>query len=143
MRRFLFLVIWGALSWTVAAAPAGTKTQKEGVERISKETMLKRDELLRYSVTNPCPFDKYNYFCCPVRKIVRRNSSGGKWTDYCYNGRDELIGIRKRDHSGAVKRSDFSALSGCTQCGNSRIKHHSWKHDTRPRVVLPKKKKRR
>ena len=141
MKFFAALGICLALSVELFSAPVMEKGK--AAERISKESLLKKDKLLRYSVTNPCPFDKYNYFCCPVRKIVRRNSSGGKWTDYCYNGRDELIGIRKRDHSGAVKRSDFSALSGCTLCRSTQIKHHSWKHDTRPRVVLPKKKKRR
>ena len=125
MKFFAVLGICLALSVELFSAPVMEKG-KAAEERISKESLLKKDKLLRYSVTNPCPFDKYNYFCCPVRKIVRRNSSGGKWIDYCYNGRDELIGIRKRDHSGAVKRSDFSALSGCTLCRSTQIKHHSW-----------------
>lgn len=135
---FFFCAAAGTLfSAPRSAVPSGEK------ERISKESLLKNDKLFRYTTVKPCGLDKYKYFCCPVRKIVRRQAAEGKWTDYCYNGKDELIGIRKGDHRGTVKRSDFSAVSGCTQCRNSTIKQHSWKHNTKPKLAPAKKKKKR
>ena len=135
----LLLCTAGAISSAAEVKAAG---EKKG-ERISQESLLKSDRMFHDSAANPCGLDKYKYFCCPVRKIVRRKAAEGKWTDYCYNERDELIGIRKGDHRGSVKRSDFSAVTGCSRCGNREIKQHSWKFNTNPRLAPPKKKKNR
>jgi hypothetical protein len=112
-------------------------------ERISEKNLLSNDKITRYTAAKPCHLDKYKYFCCPIRKIVRRKAAEGKWTDYCYNAREELIGIYRRDARGSVKRSDFSSVPGCTLCGSTKIKQKSWRHNTRPGVVIPPKKKRR
>ena len=116
---------------------------EEITERISKEQMLKGDILIRYTREKPCGLDKYKYLCCPVRKLVRRKTGNEKWTDYYYNEKDELIGIRKGNFSGVVKRSDFSTVSGCSRCMNTRFRQHSWKHNTNPKLAPPKKKKSR
>ena len=112
-------------------------------ERISEKNLLSNDKIMRYTAAKPCHLDKYKYFCCPVRKIVRRKAAEGKWTDYCYNERDELIGFRKGNHQGKVKRSDFSAVTNCTICRNTVFKQRSWKHDTTPKLAPPKRKKKR
>ena len=142
MKLFLILFIFCAVAGTLFSAPRPAVPSGEN-ERISKESLLKNDKMFRYTAAKPCGLDKYKYFCCPVRKIIRRQAAEGKWTDYCYNGKDELIGIRKGDHRGTVKRSDFSSVSGCTQCRNSEIKQHSWKHNTKPKLAPAKKKKKR
>lgn len=141
MKILSVVGILTAVCGLFAAPPANVKNA-ESEERISKDTLLKKDKLMRFTATKPCWLDKYKYFCCPVRKIVRRGASG-KWIDYCYNDREELIGIRKSDYRGSVKRSDFSAIGGCSRCMNTKIRQRKWKHDTNPRAILPKKKKRR
>ena len=131
------------LGITLAGAPASSAPKPAVQERISKENLLANDSIIRYTAVKPCHLDKYEYFCCPIRKIVRRKAADGKWTDYCYNEKDELIGLRKSDHRGTVKRSDFSAVSGCSKCRSTTLKQRSWKHDTKPRMAPPKKKKKR
>lgn len=143
MKSLLVLLSLYFAMGALYGAPAAVAPLSSKKERISKETLLKNDKLMRYTTTKPCYLDKYKYFCCPVRKIVRRQAAEGKWTDYCYNDRDELIGIRKGDHRGSVKRSDFSSVSGCTQCRNSEIRQRSWRHNTKPKLAPPKRKKRR
>lgn len=145
MRTICLILCCTAFLTELSAAPVRRRpgSSREVRERISEDTLLSRDKLYRYTITKPCGLDKYKFFCCPVRKIVRRTAREGVWTDYCYNGRDELIGIRKSNHRGSVKRSDFSAVSGCSQCGSEKLKHHSWKHDTRPRMAPAKSKRRR
>ena len=138
MKKTLLILFSCAVAGGVLqAAPPPPK------ERITKETLLAKDTIIRYTLVKPCHLDKYKYFCCPIRKIVRRKAADGKWTDYCYNEREELIGLRKSDHRGTVKRSDFSAVSGCTRCRSTTLKQRSWKHDTNPRLAPPKKKKKR
>ena len=131
------------LGITLAGAPAPSQAKPALQERITKETLLANDTIINYKPDKPCHLDKYKYFCCPVRKIVRRKAADGKWTDYCYNDKEELIGLRKSDHRGTVKRSDFSAVSGCSKCRSTTLKQRSWKHDTNPRMAPPKKKKKR
>ena len=80
---------------------------------------------------------------CPVKKIVRRKNTEGKWADYCYNAKEELIGIRKSDHRGTVKRSDFTTVTGCSQCRSTLLKQKAWRHNTRPKLAPAKKKKKR
>ena len=140
MRFFLIVLIFWAAG--AGAAPAAGVTQGSS-GKVTKETLLSKDRLLLFTITKPCWMDKWKYFCCPVKKIVRRPVSSGKWTDYCYNSRDELIGIYRRDASGSVKRSDFSALPGCTVCGSSAMTQKSWRHDTRPGTILPPRKKKK
>lgn len=141
MKTFTFFLLAASLLTALSAAPPSRKALPN--ERITKKNLLRSDRLLLYTPTKPCWLDKYKYFCCPVRKIVRRKVSEGKWTDYCYNAREELIGIRKSSSNSSVKRSDFTAIGGCSQCRSSEIKRRTWKHDTRPRLAPAKSKKRR
>ncbi|MBE6385395.1 MAG: hypothetical protein E7048_07005 [Lentisphaerae bacterium] len=139
MKRLLLLT---PLCFFLLGAAPGVPTEKPK-ERITKKELLSKDKLFLYTVAKPYFADKWKYFCCPVKKVVRRYAAEGKWTDYCYNAREELIGIYRRDARGSVKRSDFSSVPGCTLCGSTKIKQKSWRHNTRPGVVIPPKKKRR
>lgn len=120
----------------------GSEKEKDP-ERIGKDQLLHKDILIRYTPEKPCWLDKYQYLCCPVRKLVRRKTGKEQWTDYYYNEKEELIGIRKGNHSGVVKRSDFSSISGCSRCMSTKIRQRTWKHNTRPKLAPPKKKKNR
>lgn len=139
MKKLLFLTV---IFLSLPASVSGTQI-KQSDEKINKKQLLPKDKLFLYTATKPYFADRWKYFCCPVKKVVRRHSAEGKWTDYCYNAREELIGIYRRDARGSVKRSDFSSVPGCTLCGNTKIKQKTWRHNTRPGVVIPKKKKRR
>lgn len=140
MRSFVYgVMFFFCAAGLLCGAPASEKN--EG--RINKKQLLNKDRLYFYSGASPWGHDKWKVLCCPVRKVVRRNTAQGKWTDYCYNAKDELIGIYRRDGSGAVKRSDFSTIPGCTLCGNRQIKQTRWRHNTRPGVVIPPQKKKR
>lgn len=110
--------------------------------RINQERLLAKDKMLTFTPANPCWIDRYRYFCCPVKKMVRRQQGQGKVTDYCYNAKDELIGIRERDFRGAVKKSDFRAIGGCSICGSNRTETRHWRHNTTPRLAPPKKKRK-
>ena len=110
--------------------------------RINQERLLARDKLATFTPANPCWLDRYRYFCCPVKKMVRRQQAQGKVTDYCYNAKDELIGIREYDSRGAVKKSDFRAIGGCSICGSNKIETRHWRRNTTPRMAPPKKKRR-
>ena len=138
VQLFMFLCVCGAF-----AAPPALPRGKENTERITKAQLLTKDQLLLYTTLKPCWLDKHKYFCCPVRKIVRRKNREGKWTDYCYNSRDELIGIRRHSRQKSGSRSDFSAVPGCSLCGNTQIRQKSWNRNSRPKVIIPKPKKRR
>ncbi|MBQ7696910.1 MAG: hypothetical protein IJT50_17535 [Lentisphaeria bacterium] len=110
--------------------------------RISQERLLSRDKQIVFTPADPCWLDRYRFFCCPVRKMIRRQQGPGKVTDYCYNARDELIGIREYDSRGAVKKSDFRAVGGCSICGSNKTVTRRWRHDTTPRMAPPKKKRK-
>ena len=110
--------------------------------RISQERLLARDKLAVFTPANPCWIDRYRYFCCPVKKIVRRQLGQGKVIDDCYNARDDLIGIREHNSRGAVKKSDFRAIGGCSICGSNRTETRRWRHNTAPRLAPPKKKRK-
>ena len=71
MKLFLTICIFGTAAGTLFGAPPAVVSSGEK-ERISKESLLKNDKLFRYTTVKPCGLDKYKYFCCPVRKIVRR-----------------------------------------------------------------------
>jgi len=101
-----------------------------------------KDQIIHFTAKNPCHLDKYKYFCCPVAKIVRRGSTEKQWTDYFYNDRDELIGLRKSNYSGTVHKSTFTAFGGtCSRCGKSMTTFKTWNHNTQPKLAPPKKKK--
>jgi hypothetical protein len=125
------------------AAPPALPRSKESSERITKNQLLAKDQLLLYTALKPCWLDKHKYFCCPVRKIVRRKNSESRWTDYCYNSRDELIGIKRNSRQRSGNHSDFSAVPGCSLCGNTKIRQKSWSRSSQPKVIVPKPKKRR
>ena len=137
-QLFILLSAWGVF----AAPPVPPKAQTKD-ERITKEQLLAKDQLLLYTVLKPCSLDKYKYFCCPVRKIVRRKTAEGKWTDYCYNSKDELIGIRRHGRQTSGLRSDFSSVPGCSLCGNTQIKQRTWSRSSSPKVIIPKPKKKK
>ena len=141
MRKVLLLLAaLGCVEMLSAAEPV---KRNKPEERINKSQLQSSDKLFRYTVSNPCHLDKYEYFCCPVRKIVRRKRGEGSWIDYCYNEKDELIGIRRGNHSASVKRSDFSTVGGCSRCGNTKIRQRAWRHTVSPKLAPAKKKKRR
>lgn len=137
--RILFIFIL-ALS-TVYASPAAAGNKKKA-ERITKEQLLSKDRLFRYTSMKPCWIDKYKYFCCPVRKIVRRATGKGSWTDYCYNSRDELIGTRTFKTNSSARRSAYKAVGGCSLCGSSKMTSKRWNHSYNPRLAPPKKRRR-
>ena len=137
-QLFILLSACGAF-----AAPPALPREKASSERITKEQLLAKDQLLLYTVLKPCWLDKHKYFCCPVRKIVRRKTTESKWTDYCYNSRDELIGIRRHSRQTSGLRSDFSAVPGCSLCGSTKIKQRTWSRSSTPKVIIPKPKKKR
>ena len=110
--------------------------------RISQERLLAKDKMAAFTPANPCWLDRYKYFCCPIKKMVRRQQGQGKVTDYCYNAQDELIGIREHDSRGAVKKSDFRAIGGCSICGSNKTETRHWRHNTTPRLAPPKKKRK-
>ena len=131
MRRLLCIgLLWGVL----AGAEAPAKVEK---------TPPEKEKTLFFTAAKPYGGDKWKYFCCPVKKLVRRTEAKEKWIDYCYNSRDELIGFHRRNASGSVKRSDFVSVPGCTLCGNRTLQKKSWRHNTRPGVVIPPAKKRK
>ena len=138
MKRVLLTIIFSG-----SLLEAGPLLQTPPKERVTGEQLLPRDTITRYTPTRPWHLDKWKHFCCPVRKVVTRKISSDKTIHYCYNLRDELIGIYRRDVSGNVKRSDFSSVAGCSLCGNRSIKQKSWRHNTRPGVVIPPPKKKR
>lgn len=145
MKKYSFALLFLGGTWLLAAPPqtpaAAGKDDSTG--RISAEQLLDKDKLMVFTSVKPCWLDKYKYFCCPVKKIVRRKDTEGKWADYCYNAKEELIGIRKSDHRGTVKRSDFTTVTGCSQCRSTLLKQKSWRHNTRPQLAPAKKKKKR
>ena len=110
--------------------------------RISQERLLAKDKMATFTPANPCWLDRYRYFCCPIKKMVRRQQGQGKVTDYCYNAKDELIGIREYDSRGAVKKSDFRAIGGCSICNSNKTETRHWRHNTTPRLAPPKKKRK-
>jgi len=110
--------------------------------RISQERLLAKDKMITFTPANPCWLDRYKYFCCPVKKMVRRQQGQGRVTDYCYNARDDLIGIREHNSRGAVKKSDFRAIGGCSICGSNKTETRHWRHNTTPKLAPPKKKRK-
>ena len=126
-----------------AVPPPGKPGEPAEAERITQEQLLDRDKLLTFTSDKPCWLDKHKFFCCPIRKIVRRSGGEGRVTDYCYNARDELIGIRTHDSRGIVRKSDFRAVGGCTLCGATGTKTRYWRHNTNPKLAPPKKKKKK
>ena len=145
MKKSAILLLSPLLCGIVFAAPE--KKPEPATEymyeaRINQEKLLARDKQLVFTPANPCWIDRYRYFCCPVKKMVRRQQGPGKVTDYCYNAKDELIGIREYDSRGAVKKSDFRAIGGCSICGSNKTETRHWRHNTTPRLAPPKKKRK-
>ena len=145
MKKSAILLLSPLLCGIVFAAPE--KKPEPATEymyeaRINQEKLLARDKQIVFTPANPCWIDRYRYFCCPVRKMVRRQQRQGKVTDYCYNAQDELIGIREHDSRGAVKKSDFRAIGGCSICGSNKTETRHWRHNTTPRLAPPKKKRK-
>ena len=142
MIRNLWLAAALAAGALCAAPPSPAGKGRKADERITEEQLLQRDKLIRYTSLKPCWLDKYRYFCCPVRKIVRRSAGKDKWVDYCYNSREELIGSRTHSHGQSVRRSDFKSIGGCTLCGNTAMKSRRWTRDYNPKLAPPKKKRK-
>ena len=146
LQAFLLVPVCAALlsGAEPPRAPQPGKSAAPGeAERITQEQLLERDKLLVFNSVTPCWLDKYGFFCCPVRKIVRRSGAEGRRTDYCYNARDELIGIRTYDSRGTVKKSDFRAVGGCSLCGKNETKTRYWRHNTNPKLDPAKRKKKK
>lgn len=135
------LILFLAVFFTLYASSAEEKGEKI-TERITKKQLLSKDKLFHYTATKPCWMDKHKYFCCPVRKIVRRSTGKNSWIDYCYNSRDELIGSRSFGSSEGSKRSSYSAIGGCTLCGSRKMTNKRWTHSYNPKLAPPKKRRK-
>ena len=141
--RIVSILLFSAIIMNAAPLPvSGNNEKKEKKERINKEQLLPGDKLFVYTPLKPCWMDKYKYFCCPVRKIVRRSSGSSRWIDYCYNYRDELIGTREYSAGRNDRRSNYKSVGGCTLCGSSVMKTKRWKHSYNPKLAPPKKRKK-
>ena len=145
MKKTLLLLLFSlscGIFLTAAEKKPEPATEYMYEARINQEKLLARDKQIVFTPANPCWIDRYRYFCCPVKKMIRRQQGQGKVTDYCYNAKDELIGIREYDSRGAVKKSDFRAIGGCSICGSNKTETRHWRHNTTPRLAPPKKKRK-
>ena len=144
MKRIVIFLLTLLCAGVLTAAEKKPESALDSMfeARINQERLLAKDNLVTFTPANPCWLDRYKYFCCPIKKMVRRQQGQGRVTDYCYNAQDELIGIREYDSRGAVKKSDFRAIGGCSICGSNKTATRHWRHNTTPKLAPPKKKRK-